>query len=78
MSVVLFATVVVDISLLRYEKRKLFKTTIIAANHAADYKMATNNILKLVATEDAAKSLSLEFSIFFPSHVITYQSDSIT
>ena len=76
MSVVLFATVVVDISLLRYEKRKLFKTTIIAANHAADYKMATNNIL--IATEDAAKSLSLEFSIFVPSHVITYQSDSIT
>ena len=35
MSVVLFATVVVDISLLRYEKRKLFKTTIIAANLAA-------------------------------------------
>ena len=76
MSVVLFATVVVDISLLRYEKRKLYKTTIIAANLAADYKMATNNIL--IATKDAAKSLSLEFSIFFPSHVITYQSDSIT
>ena len=43
MSVVLFATVVVDISLLRYQKkRKLFKTTVIAANLAADYKMATN------------------------------------
>ena len=74
MSVVLFATVVVDISLSRYQKkRKLFKTTVIAANFAADYRMAT-----LMATKAVAKSVSLEFSKFVSRQLITYQGDSIT
>lgn len=70
MFVVFFVIVVVDISLLRYEKRKLFKIMIIVVNYVVDYKMVMNNIF--IVIEDVVKSLFLEFLIFFLSYVIIY------
>ena len=61
MSVVLFATVIVNISLEGYEKRKLWKTTTIAANLAAANKMATKN---------AGFKMSIFYFFFF---LISYQ-----